>query len=413
MSEILFLAHRIPYPPDKGDKIRSYHLLRSLAERHDVHLGTFVDDPADWCHVETLRAMCAESCIRPLSLRRARLRSAGALVMGEPLTVAYYRDRRLTQWVIDLAARRPLAGAFVFSSSMGQYLDGSRLNPGAVRVLDFCDVDSDKWRQYSVARAFPLKFIFAREARLLAQTEREYTRRFDASLVVSEAEAQLLRGASASDECRIHIVPNGVDAGYFDPSASYLTPFSQGVSPIVFTGAMDYHANVDAVQWFASDVLPAIRYQRPDVVFAIVGSNPAPAVLALAREPGVLVTGRVPDVRPYLAHAQVVVAPLRLARGVQNKVLEAMAMARPVVATPNALQGIPQAEIGGVRVTSDPATMARFVVELATQHESACRARQFVQERYTWERSLAPVSAFFEAAPVLESEAIGVPARIA
>lgn len=413
MSEILFLAHRIPYPPDKGDKIRSYHLLRALAARHDVHLGTLVDDEADWIHVDALKRMCAECCIRPLRPRRARFRSARALLAGGPLTMAYYRDRGLWHWARDLAARRPLAGVFAFSSSMGQYVDGLRLQRSAVRVIDFCDVDSDKWRQYADSQAFPLNLVYAREARLLARAETQYVREFEATLVVSEVEARLLQGPAADEEGRVHIVPNGVDADYYDPSVPRATPFALGTRPVVFTGAMDYHANVDGVRWFVRDILPAVRRQLPDVVFAIVGSNPAPAVLALAHEPGVVVTGRVPDVRPYLAHAQVVVAPLRLARGVQNKVLEAMAMARPVVATANALQGVPQADVGGVRTTSDAATMAQFVVELATRREIAWDSRQFVLERYAWSKNLAPVNAFFEGARAVETRVNTASARTA
>ena len=396
MSEILFLAHRIPYPPDKGDKIRSYHLLRALAAQHEVHLGTFVDDPADWAHVETVRRLCRETCIRPLSTRNARLRSAGGLLTGEPLTMAYYRDRALRGWVQCLAARRPLDGVLAFSSSMGQYAEGLRLRRGAVRVMDFCDVDSDKWRQYAESHSLPMRLVYQREARTLARTEARYVREFDASVVISDAEAGILRDQAGGSRDRILVAPNGVDTDYFDPAASFANPFAPGMRPVVFTGAMDYQANVDGVQWFARDVLPEIRRRLPDVVFVIVGSNPAPEVLGLVGQVGVVVTGRVPDVRPYLAHAEVVVAPLRVARGVQNKVLEAMAMARPVVATENAVQGIPQAAGAGVHVTSDPTLMARFVVDCATNGDDGTRARQFVLERYVWQRNLARVSALFE-----------------
>jgi len=396
MSEILFLAHRIPYPPDKGDKIRSYHLLRALVEQHTVHLGTFVDDPADWEHARTVESMCGETCIRPLDPRMGKLRSGRGLVSGEPLTMSYYRDQTLHAWSREIAVRRPLAGVLAFSSSMGQYAVRLPSRTGTVRVMDFCDVDSDKWRQYAASHGFPLRQVYAREARLLASTERRYLQEFDACLVVSDAEARLLEASAGGASDRIRVVPNGVDTGYFDPTLDHADPYAPGTRPLVFTGAMDYHANVDAVRWFATEVLPAVRQRVQDAVFTIVGSNPAPEVRALARDSAVVVTGRVPDVRPYLAHAAVVVAPLRIARGVQNKVLEALAMARPVVATENALQGIPSAQEAGIIVAFDPATMTLAVVDRLEQGADAPQGRRFVSERFGWSAQLAPVMSLFE-----------------
>jgi sugar transferase (PEP-CTERM/EpsH1 system associated) len=396
MSEILFLSHRIPYPPDKGDKIRSYHLLRALAAEHTVHLGTFVDDAKDWDHVAAVRRLCGgEACVRPLSANAARLRSLRGILTGEPLSLAYYRDRGLRSWAADLASRRPLAGVFAFSSSMAQYAEGVPLRQGARRVLDLCDVDSDKWRQYSTARRFPMTSVYAREARLLAALESRCVAAFDASLVISEAEAAILNGIARTNLDRIKVVPNGVDTDYFDPSKQYANPFGSGLRSIVFTGAMDYHANVDGVRWFADEVLPRIRRIEPSAVFAIVGSNPTHAVTALAQRIGVIVTGRVPDVRPYLAHAEVVVAPLRLARGVQNKVLEALAMARPVVATPNAVQGIPSATAAGVVVETDASRLAQGVARLLGGGGDGTAGRRFAVQRYGWHERLAEVCALF------------------
>ena len=396
MSELLFLAHRIPYPPDKGDKIRSYHLLKALAAEHTVHVGTFVDDPADWAHVEAVQRLCkGETCLRPLNPKWSRLRSATGFLNGSPLTLAYYRDRTLARWIRDLSQRRPLAGVFAFSSSMGQYAEQAGLPAGAPRVMDFCDVDSDKWRQYAANHGQPLKLVYAREARRLAQLERRYQRRFDATLVISAAEARVLREATGEASDRVKVVPNGVDTDYFDPAATYADPLPGHTPKVVFTGAMDYHANVDGVRWFAQDVLPAIRRARPGATFVVVGSNPSPEVRALAVEPGVIVTGRVPDVRPYLAHATVVVAPLRIARGVQNKVLEALAMARPVVATDNALQGIPAAVEAGVAVANDPASIVQAVIGRLGSHIDGSTGRHFVQSRFGWAAQLQAVASLF------------------
>jgi sugar transferase (PEP-CTERM/EpsH1 system associated) len=393
MSEILFLSHRVPYPPTKGDKIRSWHLLSGLARRCTVHLGAFVDDSADWSDLDGLRAVCGELCLRPLARRAALVRGMTGALHGAPLTVGYYRDRALGDWVRALAARRRLDAVFVYSSSMAQYAVGSVLAVDGPRVIDFCDVDSDKWRQYADSHAAPASWIYRREARLLERCERRATLAFDAVLVSAEPEAVLLRRIAPEAAERVRVLANGVDAGYFDPSGSWPNPYPAGRRPVVFTGAMDYHANIDAVRWFTEAVLPSIRAAMPDAFFAIVGANPASQVRALARDKGVLVTGRVADIRPYLAHAAVVVAPLRIARGIQNKVLEALAMARPVVATANAVQGIPGATQAGVCVRNDGPGLAAAVIErLAPDVPSADDGRRLVLERYAWQTQVDVVA---------------------
>ena len=385
MTEILFLAHRIPYPPTKGDKIRSWHLLAGLAERCTVHLGAFVDDPADWAHVDALRAVCGELSLWPISRRAALLRSLRGLVTGDPLTTGFYRHRGLRDWALALAAGRRLDAVFVYSSSMAQYAAGLALPAGAPRVIDLCDVDSDKWRQFATSHAAPARWVYAREARLLEGCERQAALDFDAALVSAEPEAVLLRRIVPDATARIRVLANGVDSSFFDPSGTWPNPFPAGTRPVVFTGAMDYFANIDAVRWFAEAAFPAVRAVVPDALFAIVGSNPAPQVEALARRGAILVTGRVPDVRPYLAHASAVVAPLRIARGVQNKVLEAMAMSRPVVATSNAVQGIPGAAQAGVIVRDGSAEMATAVADALTRNAGNVPAsRRFVEDRHGW-----------------------------
>jgi sugar transferase (PEP-CTERM/EpsH1 system associated) len=411
MREILFLSHRIPYPPDKGDKIRSYNLLKGLSERYRVHLGTFVDDAADWQHVADLRRICAETCILPLDPRWARARSLLGLLSGRALTMAYYDSRRLCSWVRDLARSHRLAGAYVYSSCMGPYAADLDLGRGAVRIMDFCDIDSDKWRQYAPTHGYPMKWVFAREARMLARAESELAAKFDASLVISEAEAGILRSIAPCSGDRVAVLPNGVDAEYFDPGRCYDNPFQSGGRRIVFTGAMDYHANVDAVTWFARDVFPTVRRRLPDAVFVIVGSNPTLAVRQLASLPGVEVTRRVPDVRPYLAHASAVVAPLRIARGVQNKVLEALAMARPVIATENALQGIPDAGLAGVITPADPGAFADAVITSLEAALAEPRGRAFVLDRFVWKAQASKLAAYFSGSG--EETIAGAPLAVA
>jgi len=388
VSSVLFLVHRIPFPPDKGDKIRSFHLLRALASRYRVHLGTFIDDPADWQHVEALKEWCASTKVLPLDRRWATLRSARGLLGNEALTDPFYRDSALHEYVRATLEREHIRAIVAMSSSMAQYLPATA---GVRRVIDFCDVDSDKWTQYSEGARWPMSWVYRREGRLLERREAEIARACDASLFVSQAEADLFARLHRECASRVHVVANGVDAAHFSPAHPLEDPFGPDEQPIVFTGAMDYWANVDAVTWFAREVLPAVRERVPRAVFWIVGSNPTPAVRSLAAE-AVRVTGRVPDVRPYVKHARLVVAPLRLARGVQNKVLEAMAMGQPVLASPAAVRGIDVATPPGITVADAPADFAAAAIAHlhATDHEvRGAAARAFVRQSFDWQRNLA------------------------
>lgn len=390
MGDILFLAHRIPYPPNKGDKIRSWHMLAHLAKRHRVYLGCFVDDPSDFAHVPFLQDVCTEVMAVPLDPRLAKSRSLKGLLRGEALSIGYYRDHRLDEWVGRISTAHDLAATILFSSPMAQYVLERQNRVGRV-VMDFVDVDSDKWRQYAEAKRWPLSLVYRREARALLKFERRVAMAADSSLFVSPKEAELFRQLAPEAAHKIGHLNNGVDYGYFSPEHRFPSPFMDGEQPIVFTGAMDYWANVDAVDWFARAILPQIRAVVPAAVFTIVGGNPAPKVKALAALPGITVTGRVPDVRPYLAHAAVVVCPLRIARGIQNKLLEGMAMARPVVATSQAFEGI-EAEPGRDLLLADtPAGFAADVLQiLAGEHDADMgrRARKRVMETYSWDSNL-------------------------
>src|SRR5512135_174358 len=341
MDGLLFLVHRIPFPPNKGDKIRSFHLLRHLSAHHEIHLGAFVDDPDDWQYQDALTPYCASIKLLPLHPRRAKLASLSGLLTGEALTLPYYRSRELKRWAAELAGSGKVTRGLAFSSAMAQFMPAGL----ARRVLDMVDVDSDKWTQYAPTQRWPLSWVYAREGRKLAAWEAQAAQDFDATLLVSRDEAALLQRRVPQASHKIGAFENGVDADYFSPTRDYPNPYRAAAQTAVFTGAMDYWPNIDAVSWFAERIFPAVRDAVADAQFAIVGSRPCKAVLALARQPGVVVTGGVADVRPFLAHAACAVAPLRIARGVQNKVLEAMAMGRPVVATAQAAEGI-RAEAG-------------------------------------------------------------------
>ena len=388
MEDLLLLIHRIPYPPNKGDKIRSYHLLKHLARHYRVHLATFVDDPDDWQYVPHVEALCASSHFAAMNPKLARVKSLGALLKNRSLSLEYYRDAGIERWVKQAVAAHGIERVLVFSSAMAQYADPYR---SARRVVDFVDVDSDKWRQYAEKKSFPMSWLYQYEAQRLLSYERQVARDYDASLFVSAPEAELFRQLAPESSVKIGHFSNGVDTDYFSPHDNHVSPYAAGERALVFTGAMDYWPNVDAVQWFCDEVFPQLRTRFPELRFYIVGSRPSPAVQALAQRDGVKVTGTVPDVRPYIAHAAVAVAPLRIARGIQNKVLEAMAMATPVVVSPQALEGI-EAEPGTELVLAQYAgcyvdAIAALLARSDNQIGLAARAR--VERKYSWPSNLA------------------------
>lgn len=397
MEDLLLLVHRIPYPPNKGDKIRSYHLLRFLGAHYRVYLGAFVDDPDDWQYQETLSAWCADVCLVRLDPFQAKIRSLNGLWVGSTLTVPYYRDEQMTGWVTT-KLRTGVKRVVVFSSSMAQYVE--TVARDVRRIIDFVDIDSDKWLQYSRKQRWPMSWLYRREANLLRDYEQQIARQFDASYFVARAEAELFVSQASDVSSRVSFIENGVDTEYFAPGRDYPNPFPEGGQSVVFTGAMDYWANVDAVRWFAEAVWPAVHSRLPGARFVIVGARPTAAVLQLARLPGVEVTGSVPDVRPYLAHASIVVAPLRIARGVQNKVLEAMAMGRALVCTQAAMDGIRPCP-GAAQVCDEAGAFAESVIGLlqspGEREAMGKKGKSCVASYYQWQTNLSRLDQLIEA----------------
>ncbi|MFS2138169.1 TIGR03087 family PEP-CTERM/XrtA system glycosyltransferase [Duganella sp. Dugasp56] len=393
MRDLLFLAHRIPFPPNKGDKIRAYHTLRYLRQHFRVHLGCFVDDAADLAYVEGLAAECASSCFIRLHPRRARLASLPALWRGEALSLPYYRHAGLQRWVGKTLSQYRIATAMAFSGPMAQYLPVRTAHGPLARVLDLVDVDSEKWQNYADKRQWPLSSLYRREGRCLLEFERAMARGAEQVLLVSRAEAALFRLRAPESAHKTGHFNNGVDSVYFSPQPSVPDPYG-GARALVFTGAMDYPPNIEAASWMAERIMPALRLQFPALQFHIVGSRPAAAVQALAKRPGIHVSGTVPDVRPYLQHAALAVAPLQIARGVQNKILEAMAMERTVVATPQALEGISATPGSEVISASGEGEFIRHISrQLLSPDELGAAARRRVLLDYQWERNLQRLGA--------------------
>ncbi len=387
MEDLLFLSHRIPYPPNKGDKVRSFNMLRHLAQHYRVHLGAFVDQPEDWARADELRQWCASLHLLPLHPRRRKLAALRGLLTGEALSLPYYRSVAMRRWVRQTVTRTGLTRCVVFSSPMAQYVTAL---PGVRRVADYCDVDSAKWNDYAARKSGPMAWLYRREGARLLAYETAAAARCEAVTLVAEHERALFASLAPSVADRVSVVENGVDGSYFAPDPARPDPFAGGLA-VVFTGAMDYWPNVDAVDWFARQVWPAILARHSQALFWIVGMNPTAQVQALASLPGVRVTGSVPDVRPYIQHARVVVAPLRIARGVQNKVLEAMALDRPIVAHANCAAPLAAARAHGLAVAESRESFVAAVDQAFAQGApgGACSPRAYVLARHDWAVNMA------------------------
>ena len=399
---ILYLAPFLPSPPDKGERIRAFHLIRHLAREHTVHLACLVGSPAELDAAASLGAHCAsvDAVYLPRAMRR--LRAAVALLGGgllyrsacsdqdvgglsqrrvAPFSVAAAEAPRLRRAIARRLEATSVDAIVVFSSSMAGYVSDVSSVP---KVVDFVDLDSELWRLYARHHRGARPWMFRREAVHLARHEDAVARAFGHCVFVSDAEAAAFRARAGNRP--VSVIENGVDLEYFAGGGD--VGASARSTRVVFTGAMDYVPNVDAVDHFCRRILPLVRASLPQVTFAIVGRDPGPAVARLARAPGVTVTGAVPDVRPYLAGAAVAVAPFRLARGVQNKILEAMAMGVPVVGTRTAFEGLHATEEDGVAIVDEPEAFARAVVGLLRDPERrrgwGRQARAHVERHHRW-----------------------------
>lgn len=393
MGDILFLAHRIPFPPNRGDKIRAHHLLRKLARIAPVHVGCFAESDADREAIGELADIAASHRVvdrtKPLALAGVE-----ALLAAKPVSLTAFHSVRLAQWVEQTLVRHPISAIVVFSGQMGQYVpDGFQ---GRV-IIDLCDVDSAKFESY--AKAGQRAWINAREARLLAREEERLAHRADATILISDNEAALfesrLTNPSLAD---VRVLGNGIDAQFFDPDT--VKPHAEVADRkgphFVFTGQMDYPPNEAAALWVTDTLMPRIRREYPEAEFHVVGRNPTRALQSRSGRDGITVWGEVPDVRPFVAAADVVLAPLMIARGVQNKVLEAMAMAKPVLLTPQAATGIEATDgLHWMQCVADADLMAeRLKTHFANDPDGmamGAHARAFVLGSHDWDAMLAPL----------------------
>lgn len=386
--DLLYLVHRFPYPPDKGDRIRSFNVLRYLSPRFRVHVACLADEPIPAGHAEQLACHCESLTIAPLIGMRRWIRGLRSLALGASVTEGAFWSGTLAQAVRRKAVDVPLHAVLLSASSMAPYLRLPELRRLPV-VVDLVDVDSQKWLDYATTGRFPKTWLYQAEGRRVRRLESRLAATSRAVALVSPAEVNLFRTFSAEGDVRA--IPNGVDLEYFRPEDATEEP------ACVFVGALDYRPNIDGCRWFVSQVWPRIHRQKPQTRLYLVGRRPDPSVLELGKTAGVTVVGQVPDVRPYVAKAAVSVVPLRIARGVQNKVLESLAMAKAVVASPQAVEGTGAS--GGLHLLTANSSDEWVEQVLGLLGDPARRAalgkegRHLVEQTRCWDHCLEPFDA--------------------
>jgi sugar transferase (PEP-CTERM/EpsH1 system associated) len=386
----LCITHRVPFPPDKGDRIRSFHILKFLSRQFRVHLATLADEPVSDNTLVTLRIHCERLAIVPLPrIRPARMLLS--LTRGRTLSEGAFDSARLRQTLQTWCRQTRYAACWVSASTLVPYLHLPELRE-VPALIDLVDVDSQKWLQYSAASRAPLSWLYHLESRRLRQLEKPLPSWARAVTLSTEAEVGLYRQFCAAGH--VQTVNNGVDLDYFQPN------LTSGESGCTFVGALDYRPNVDGVVWFGREVWPEIHRRDPQAKLSLVGRRPVAAVKKLANVPGVKVIGPVPDVRPYYVQAAVVVAPLRIARGMQNKLLEALAMSKALVASPQTLNGL-KAESGVHLLSAESAwewqeTVLRLFNDPALRRRLGTAGRCYVEQHHRWDQCLEPLNSLLK-----------------
>lgn len=386
---VLFLSQRVPYPPDRGDRITTWHILRHMQAKGDrIRIGALSEDDADAASIAHLEGLGMEVCAPRISRGMAKWTSLRGLATGEALTLPFFRNGALQRQVDRWIAESPPDLIYIYSSSMGQYAMGDAA-ARARRVMHFAELDSDKWAQFARRSGALGRWIYGREARRLLAFEARVARAFDRSVVVSEVERELFR--EKIPDVDPVVIPNGVDVDHFASRGDE----ARQPHTLVFTGVMDYEPNVDGVLWFVDEAWPAVRARHGDARLLVVGSRPCPQIQALHGRDGIEITGRVEAIPPWLDKAAVAIAPLRLARGVQNKVLEAMSNGLPVVSSPQAAQGLGAVDPGTLVVADTMPEFRDEVLRLLGDPEAAramgTNAARWIRDTFRWENAHAKV----------------------
>lgn len=395
---ILFITHRFPYPPNRGDSIRSFHFLERFAAMGSVSLASLYDEEPSAETREALGKLCQNVVACRWGHKRRWFRAACALMNGKTMTEGLFFRHEFRNKLRKLVSQTQFDRIVVFCSSMFQYLDvlkGTR-NEQTPVVVDLVDVDSQKWFDYAEKARGWKRLVFRTEGRRLRKLEIQIGNRCSALLAVTPEETALYKSFAVGkipESLRIEAIPNGVKTDFFDPTLPELAAIPELPHRLVFVGALDYRANVGGVEWFVQNVLPPLRGRFADCQFDVVGSNPVSSLVHLAEtEPGMDLVGTVPDVRPYLKRASVVVIPLQVARGLQNKVLEACAMARPTVVSPCAGEGIQRLTNDDFRVCAEPEEWVETLTRLFLSNEEraalAQHGQELAEQNYGWNAQL-------------------------
>ncbi len=390
--KILLVCHRFPYPPSSGAKIRSYHVLRHFAREHEVTLAAPVRSLKELEEGKGVGGLCSRVLTEMIHPTAARLRTVGSLLTRMPASMGYFHSPALVRRIRKELATRKYDLVFVHCSAVAPWVADIR---GVPKILDFCDMDSQKWLAYAEVLPFPLSLGHKIEGTKLRRAEKDLARRFDLSTCATPAEAATLEGYDA--EVPVDWFRNGVDVDDFSPSDRPYDP-----DTICFVGRMDYYPNSACMVDFCARTLPLLRARRPGVKLVIVGAEPGPAVRRLAEIPGVTVTGSVKDVRPYLARAAVSVAPLAIARGTQNKILESLAMGVPVVASDAAANGVDCVAGEHLLAASTPAGYADALLHLledpAERRRFAEAGRARMLSHHTWDEAMCRLDSILQRA---------------
>jgi len=389
--KILFLCHRIPYPPNKGDKLRAFNILKHLSQKHTIDLLTLADDKKDLRYQEDLKSYCRKVETFYFHPFIAKLKILLYLFSSKPLTLPYFFHSKLKKQITRLISQHSYDLLFLYSSSMVQYvLD---LNNTPPMVIDFVDADSQKWHDYAKLAKFPQSIIYQSEGKKLGRYEGKIAPHFKAITVVSDQEKKKLTQYVKTDN--IYEVKNGIDLSFYEAASE----FKRDNKDLLFIGALFYFAYIDGILHFYKHAFGKIKKAHPDTVFHVVGADPVKKIRNLNSDKNMRITGFVPDIIPYLQKAAVYVVPLRMAPGIQNKILEAMAMRVPVVATPAAIAGIDAVPGRDLLVEEDPVKFASSVIQLLQKpdlrQEIAENARRLVENEYNWNKNLSKFDDIF------------------
>lgn len=394
---ILVISHRLPYPPNKGEKIRTYYQIKSLLDvGYSVTVYSPLDGPQDVANNEEFNQL--PNLVSDLfSLPSKPIRLLKGVMTGASLSQANFSSGTMKSAVEQAIMSDQYDAILCTSSAMSSYVLDSKALPTRenkpLLLMDFMDLDSDKWRQYADKSALLMKLLYRRESRLVAALEQRSQLHFDSCYFISAAEVSLF-GESCPQSDNIHVLGNGLNMKEFYPNP--VPKVSGAEDPtFIFTGVMDYKPNVDAVLWFVENCWAQIRENFNDAQFIVAGMNPNEQIKELAKTPGIEVTGFVDDILPYYHRADIFVAPFRLARGVQNKVLQAFACGLPVVTTPMGAEGIPCEDGEHLLLANSPEQFITQILALTASTELTeklkSNALTLIEAEFSWHGKLKPL----------------------